>query len=174
MQSDVDTYADVVGKCVVADADAVGKCVVADADAVGKCVIADADAVGKCAVTDADAVGNCAVMVPTSVISLNRLNRSSMSFPVVSTEFLLGPHHCVDVSKVSGSLSGGVGVSLLRFGAGALRSGAESSRRSSSPFSIVSSDPSMLISASDPSLEPKMFCSISSLDDRVEGMAGSE
>jgi hypothetical protein len=69
MQSDVDTDADVVGKCVVADA-----------DAVGKCVIADADAVGKCAVTDADAVGNCAVMVPTSVISLNRLNRSSMSF----------------------------------------------------------------------------------------------
>ncbi len=172
MQSDAVTDADVVGKCVVADADAVGKCVIADADAVGKCVIADADAVGKCAVTDADAVGNCAVMVPTSVISLNRLNRSSMSSPVVSTEFLLGPHHCVDVSKVSGSLSGGVGVSLLRFG-----DGAESMRRSSLPFSIVFSDPSMLLYVSVPSadsLDPKIICSISSLCDRVEGNAGSD
>jgi hypothetical protein len=119
-------------------------------------------------------VGKCAVTVPMFVISLDRFNRSSMSSPTVSTEFVLGPHHCAVVSEVSGSLPGGVGVSYPLLGAGALQSGAGSSRRSSVPFSIVSADPSMLISLSDPAIEPKMFCSNSSLDGRVESMAGSE
>jgi hypothetical protein len=131
-------------------------------------------------------LSKCAVTVPMLVISLDRLNRSSMSSPTVSTEFFPGPHHCAVVSEVSGSLPGGVGVSYpllavvwevsgsLSGGVGVSQSEAGSSRLSSAPFSIVSADPSMLISFSDPAIEPKMVCSTSPLDGRVESMAGSE